>query len=244
MNQKPFLRTVTRVGLSAGLLLALLAAGCAAPQVYAPLPRSVSRPPVHRPLTAGGRCDVVVDAGHGGTQLGARGFRGLKEKMITLDIAQRLKRYLQDAGLRVMMTRGGDQTVSLWQRSHIASVSGAWSFVSIHANANPDRSAAGCEVYYLPAQRRPTRGIGSSYQLARAIQTQFQRDWPMKNRGIKQARFYVLRRTPIPAALVEVGFLTNPREEALLRNPAFREEIAKRLAQAVISYRGQIARLE
>lgn len=225
------------------LALTLVVAGCATPGVYAP-----SRmPPARLPGKPAG-WDVVVDPGHGGEQFGARGRRGTAEKTVTLDIARRLKRHLEQAGLRVMVTRTGDQTVTLAQRSALGKRSGAWAFLSIHANAARNASASGFEVYYLPDAARYGRGVAyasahpqtdSSYRLARLIQREFRHDWSLQDRGIKQARFHVLRHTPIPAVLVETGFLTNARDESLLNDPAMREEIARRLANALLAFRRQ-----
>jgi len=222
--------------------LTLVVAGCATPGIYAP-PRM---PPARLPGRPAG-WDVVVDPGHGGQQFGARGRRGTAEKAVTLDIARRLKRQLEQAGLRVMLTRSGDQTVTLAQRSDLGKRSGAWAFLSIHANAARNRTASGFEVYYLPAYERYGRGVAyasvrspdASYRLARLIQREFRRDWPLQDRGIKQARFHVLKHTPIPAVLVETGFLTNARDESLLNDPTMREEIARRLANALLTFRRQ-----
>lgn len=150
--------------------------------------------------------------------------------------------------MRVMLTRTGDQTVTLAQRSDLGKRSGAWAFLSIHANAAKNRTASGFEVYHLPEYERYGRGVAyasvrsqadASYRLARLIQREFRRDWPLQDRGIKQARFHVLKHTPIPAVLVETGFLTNARDESLLNNPAMREEIARRLANALLVFRRQ-----
>jgi len=223
--------------------LTLVVAGCATPGISVP-PRV---PPARLPGKPAG-WDVVVDPGHGGEQFGARGRRGTAEKVVTLDIARRLKRHLEQAGLRVMLTRTGDQTVTLAQRSDFGKRSGAWAFLSIHANAAKNRTASGFEVYYLPEHERYGRGVAyasarsrtdSSYRLARLIQKEFRRDWPLQDRGIKQARFHVLRHTPIPAVLVETGFLTNSRDESLLNDSTLREEIARRLASALLTFRRQ-----
>ncbi|MBI2104396.1 MAG: N-acetylmuramoyl-L-alanine amidase [Candidatus Omnitrophica bacterium] len=225
------------------LALVLVVAGCATPEVYAP-PRM---PPARVPARPAG-WDVVLDPGHGGQQFGARGRRGTAEKSVTLDIAHRLKRYLEQAGLRVMLTRTGDQTVPLAQRSEIGKRSGAWAFLSIHANAAKNAAASGFEVYYLPDAAQYGRGVAyastrslpdASYRLARLIQREFRRDWPLQDRGIKQARFHVLKHTLIPAVLVETGFLTNSRDELLLNDSAAREEIARRLANALLAFRRQ-----
>lgn len=92
---------------------------------------------------------VVVDAGHGGKDPGAIGVSGSYEKDIALDIARRLKRRLEDKGVKVIMTRDSDEFITLQERTEIASRAKADLFVSIHANSSPSRSARGMEIYYL-----------------------------------------------------------------------------------------------
>lgn len=93
--------------------------------------------------------EIVVDAGHGGKDPGAIGRNGLKEKEVVLDIAKRLKESLQEAGIKVTMTRTKDEFISLEDRTRIASRSPADLFISIHANSSRSRSAHGLEIFYL-----------------------------------------------------------------------------------------------
>lgn len=92
---------------------------------------------------------IVVDAGHGGKDPGAIGPSGAYEKTIVLDIARRLKNRLEAKGVQVIMTRDGDEFISLQERTEIASRVNPDLFVSIHANSSPARSARGMEIYYL-----------------------------------------------------------------------------------------------
>ncbi len=92
---------------------------------------------------------IVIDAGHGGKDPGAKGFGGVKEKEVTLDIAKRVKHLLQEAGLKVIMTRESDTYPTLEERSQIASKKEVDFFVSIHANSMPSRKTQGIEVYYV-----------------------------------------------------------------------------------------------
>ena len=91
---------------------------------------------------------VMIDAGHGGKDPGAIGYRGVKEKDINLDIAQRVARAFEAAGIKTVLTRDGDEFITLQERTERASQSGVDLFVSIHANANKSRGANGVEVYY------------------------------------------------------------------------------------------------
>ena len=94
---------------------------------------------------------VVVDAGHGGKDPGARGFGSLKEKNVNLDIASRVARNLREAGVEVIQTRGDDDFISLAERTERASRPGVDLFISIHSNATKSRRASGIEVYYIGA---------------------------------------------------------------------------------------------
>lgn len=96
---------------------------------------------------------IAIDPGHGGKDPGAVGPRGLTEKEVNLDIARQLRRLLQSAGVRVVLTRDRDVFVSLEERTAIANINNADLFISIHANASPQRSANGVETYFLNATK-------------------------------------------------------------------------------------------
>jgi N-acetylmuramoyl-L-alanine amidase len=98
---------------------------------------------------------VVIDAGHGGTSLGTSGARGLHEKDVTVDIAERLRKRLTAEGIAVLMTRGGDETVSLQDRSDMANKGHGDLFLSIHVNSLKPKDSRGVETYYLGASSTP-----------------------------------------------------------------------------------------
>ena len=215
---------------------------------------------------------VVIDAGHGGKDPGAIGVMGMKEKTVVLDIAQRLKKLLEAAGVKVMMTRKDDTFISLQERTEIASRSRADLFISIHANASPVRSVHGVEAYCLKdlgtlekneAQRRMNHRLmfqnlsmkkGSlsledivedmlythkqsvSPALATKLADRVAQTAKANDRGDKQSRFFVLRNTLIPAVLVEIGFVTNPKEGRLLKTGDYRQRIAEGLANGILGY--------
>lgn len=174
---------------------------------------------------------VWIDAGHGGRDPGAIGIGGLRETDVVLDISEEVARILEQQGAQVRMTRRSDNFVSLQGRANMANRAGADVFVSIHANAVGNRSTSvnGAETFHYP-------GSSSGYSLARSIQSRVIRDTNMRNRGVKSARFYVLKYTNMPAALVEVGFVTGSQDAARLRNPAFRREMAESIAKGIIDY--------
>ncbi len=168
---------------------------------------------------------VVLDPGHGGHDPGALGARGTREKDVVLAVSLRLRDLLRDKGARVVMTRADDVAVGLYERAEVARSAGADAFLSVHANWTWGKSIRGVEAYYYPG------GEGGS--LAEAAVRQLARRLGVPARGALPADFVVLRETPAPAALVEVGFLSHPAEESLLADPRYREEVAAALAAAV-----------
>ena len=149
---------------------------------------------------------VVIDAGHGGFDLGGIPHQRVAEKGMNLDVAQRLGKKLRSAGYRVVMTRDSDVFISLGERVRIANSYRDAVFVCVHFNSATRAGANGIETYYFSDQ---------SAALAANIHRQVVGGTDTDNRGIRRRGYYVLRRTSIPAILVECGFLTNPTEAGL-----------------------------
>ncbi|MCS7173329.1 MAG: N-acetylmuramoyl-L-alanine amidase family protein [Armatimonadetes bacterium] len=170
---------------------------------------------------------VALDPGHGGSDPGAIGVTGLVEKDVVLDVSLRLRTLLERQGIRVVMTRETDVSVDLGARVPTALQAGATVFVSIHANASVRSVIRGVETYYLKPD---------GMRLAILVQEELGRSLSVPDRGIRTANFKVLRDSPIPAVLVEIGYLTNPVDEALLRTPDFREKVAQALARAIMRF--------
>lgn len=176
---------------------------------------------------------LAVDAGHGGDDPGAQGF-GLQEKAVNLDVALRLRDLLAAEGARVVMTRTCDCTVSLADRVAIANDAGAHRFVSVHSNSCGGCGGHGTETYYhtsLPSDSTAARLAGVAQE--EAVQHLATRD-----RGVKQADFYVLRNTAMPAVLVELAFIDHADDNAKLADPARRQEAARGLLHAVQRHYG------
>jgi N-acetylmuramoyl-L-alanine amidase len=165
---------------------------------------------------------IVIDPGHGGANSGAIGLTGLFEKAVTLDVSLRLAAKLRQAGATVIMTRHDDSTVYLAQRVTIAEAAGAHAFVSVHANAHPDRRVSGTETYYF---RNKTNYV-ESYYLAAHLQSELVKALGLRDIGVKHGNFHVIRETTMPSALVELAFLSNAGDEALLKTDKFRENSA------------------
>ena len=176
---------------------------------------------------------VVIDAGHGGHDPGGIPGQRVPEKMMTLDVAQRLRTILQASGYRVVMTRDSDVFIPLGVRVAIGNSYRDAIFVCIHFNATPRRGASGIETYFYSSQSLP---------LASAIHYYVARGAPSANRGVRRRGFYVLRNTRIPSVLVECGFLTNPTEAQYALNVAYRQKLAMEIAHG-IQNRASVSRL-
>jgi len=199
---------------------------------------------------------VVLDPGHGGTDPGAIGISGVKEKDLELDVAGRVRRRLQASNIRTRLTRSGDQTVSLRDRSTRARSWGAGLFVSIHANSAANAAARGAESYILPAHgfastsgsaSRWSTCDGNAFDAANMLLAFHTHKGMVLNtgaddRGIRRARFQVLREANCPAVLVECGFLSNRAEERRLRESAYREKLAEGITQGILTMIGQTTR--
>lgn len=254
---------LSRRGLLFGWLV--FASGCTAappPSVGSPLR---SPPKQHGGSLPGPIHTIVVDAGHGGHDPGTSHY-GLKEKHVALDIAGRLRTQLQAAGLTVAMTRETDRFIPLSGRPAVANRVNADLFVSVHINANPNGSISGVEVYYprqsvvssaapwppwvsTAEVSMPSMAVkhvlwdlvlgrtrSHSRRLASAICRSMRDGLQTQCRGVRAARFVVLREAWMPAVLVEVGYVTNQAEARRLGSAAYRQVAAESIARGVLSY--------
>jgi N-acetylmuramoyl-L-alanine amidase len=167
---------------------------------------------------------VVIDAGHGGFDRGGIPRQRIAEKTMTLDVALRLRNALRAQGYHVVMTRDSDVFVSLPRRVAIANSYRNAIFVCIHFNAATRVGANGIETYFYSRQSLP---------LASAIHYYVAGGAPTPNRGVRRRGYYVLRKTRIPAVLVECGFLTNPTEARYVLNATYRQKLADEIARGI-----------
>jgi N-acetylmuramoyl-L-alanine amidase len=167
---------------------------------------------------------VVIDAGHGGFDRGGIPGQRVAEKTVALDVAQRLRRSLEASGYRVVMTRDSDVFVPLGTRVAIANSYRNAIFVCVHFNSAPRSGASGIETYFYNRD---------SLALASAIHYNVTRNVGATNRGVRRRGYFVLRRTRIPAVLVECGFLTNPTEARNAQNTSYRQKLADSIAAGV-----------
>jgi N-acetylmuramoyl-L-alanine amidase len=171
---------------------------------------------------------VVVDAGHGGKDSGAYRRYGPPEKLVALDVAQRLEKKLRESQIRTVMTRDSDVFIPLNDRVAIENKQKNAVFVSIHFNDSRKRRARGFETYYHS---------GASYDLASRIQQKLLTIPNSSNGGVHTANFRVLRLASCPAVLVECGYLSNRAEANQARDWEYRELLADRIAEAVVEQR-------
>ncbi|BAQ60951.1 N-acetylmuramoyl-L-alanine amidase [Geminocystis sp. NIES-3708] len=190
-------------------------------------PFNNSRPSNNRPPNQS-RALVIIDPGHGGKDVGAVGIGSIQEKQIVLSISQQVARILEQQGIQVRMTRDSDYFISLEGRSEMANRLNADVFVSIHANSAgaSKPGVSGYETYYYQNGRN----------LAQIIHRNIIRRVDVRDRKIKQARFYVLRKSNMPSVLLETGFVTGTEDAAKLTNSSFQRQMAEAIAAGIIEY--------
>ena len=210
-------------------------------------------------LSGIGTRTVVLDAGHGGRDNGAVSPRNVQEKLLTLAVTKRVRDILQARGINVILTRTDDRFLTLTERTKIAASISGDLFVSIHANSAEDRSANGIETYVLAlpgfyssnsfgsGTPSTTKSTGNRFDAANGalgfrIQQNLVRITGRNDRGVKRARFDVLKNAPCPAALVEIAFLSNAREESVVLEADGRDKIARGIADGILAYLSDAAK--
>ncbi len=222
------------------------------------------------------RRKIVIDPGHGGHDTGAIGPTGLYEKDVVLDIALRIRNIIKKEypAYEVILTRNSDVFIPLPERAQIANKSGADFFLSVHANASPNRKARGIETYLLnwtndeealkvaarenaislkkmkevqselgvilaslERDRKRDGSLNLAGNVQRALVSSIKSRYPkVSDLGVKQALFYVLVDAQMPSALAEVSFISNPEEEALLSDGAYKQKIAGAIVDGINAY--------
>ena len=187
---------------------------------------------------------IVIDPGHGGEDSGAIGPSGVTEKSITLQIAKEVEKMLKEAGAKVIMTRTTDTEVSskhrqatdvdeLQARCDVANKAKADIFISIHMDSFTSREASGTTGYYY------TKGSAASKRLAAEIQSNLVAQLKTTSRGIKTCNFYVVKHTKMPATLIEVAFVSNPKEEKLLTSRKGVQKAAVGIVKGISDFFGE-----
>lgn len=181
---------------------------------------------------------IVIDPGHGGSDTGSRGSENgrvvLEEKDLNLDIGLRVQKLLEAAGARLYMIRTADTTVPLYDRQDKANNLGASLYVAIHNNSYGNATPSGTEVLYYSKNQAVMDGI-SAYALAENLQKTLVKNLGLVDRGSKASpQLAVLRRTAMPAVIIEGAFLSNPGDLSFMKTDEFRELYAQSVAKCVI----------
>ena len=210
-------------------------------------PKRTSEVPLHT---------VVIDPGHGGRDTGIRAPEGLLEKNVVLAVARKLSRLIQGRiGIRVVLTRTGDQTLPLLERTAIANHSKGQLFISLHAEGDFRREAEGFRVFILGPSSPPKSGkppaaengrlqailwniahtayLNESGRFGRLVADALSQETGLRAAPVREAQLLVLRGARMPSVVVSLGHLTNPREESLLEKDEFVEKLALALFHAI-----------
>lgn len=190
-------------------------------------------------FNGGGRV-IVIDPGHGGSDAGAIGPTGVSEKSVSLAVSLKAQQLLTAQGYRVVMTRTTDVDVAAPGVSDATELQArvdkappnAEIFISVHCNAFSNGNANGMETYHAPTAVQGKR-------LATLLNEELERLGGLNNRGVKGARFYVMTHSKCAASLIELGFITNPREEKLLASSDYQQKLAQAITNAVNRYFNQ-----
>jgi|GEM_PF-557101 len=169
---------------------------------------------------------IIIDPGHGGYDPGAE-RNGIYEKDINLDVARRVKKYLEKSGFYVIMTREQDKTLSLKERVDLTNKENPDLFLSIHVNASRNPDIRGVETHWYNLKSRP---------LAMHVQDQMVNRVVIPDRGLKNSRFYVIRNSKVPAVLTEIGYMSNEIELYQLMTEERKEATARSIAEGIINY--------
>jgi N-acetylmuramoyl-L-alanine amidase len=195
---------------------------------------------------------ICLDAGHGGNDPGYQ-VGSNDEKKYTLLLAQEVRTQLKAAGYNVVMTRTTDVKIPLEDRTAIARKAGADLFVCLHFNAFPeDKQVKGTEIYcctpagafsfnakgegdtrWVVGNRNDEKNIVLAYQMMKS----YERNLGFEDRGVKRARYQVLREATMPAILIEGGFMSNPADGKKIFDPAYRKQMAKAVVDGIQAYK-------
>lgn len=196
---------------------------------------------------------VVLDPGHGGKDPGASGATGLREKDVVLAIAKLVKANLEAQRIKVYLTRESDVYPQLSERCAFAAKKKADLFISIHADGAATAEAHGVETFIATAAGCDSTsefdGVGGDSEvypgnlhnvansvLGFSLQSNLVKQSQRSDRGVRRARYSVIKRAPCPAALVECGFLTNLEEEKLLSSASYRTAVARGISNGILGY--------
>ena len=180
---------------------------------------------------------VVIDAGHGGSDDGARSVNGSLEKNINLSIAKEIAALNSNKNITILLSRSDDNSISVKDRVEFAKTNKANLFISIHVNA-VDKNDPGKEGFSVLIDKENSSG---NKLLASALIEELQKSYTTENTiAVREHNVYVIDKNICPAAIVECGYLTNPADEAFITKPENQEKIAKDILNAIAKYASNI----
>lgn len=196
---------------------------------------------------------VIIDPGHGGSDVGCEGSGGLRESVLTLALAQRLEREItSDGTMKAVLTRDKDRLVGRNERVGTANSNKGDVFLSLHAGAGLATAAHGFEIFCQPlpqpvqdagaAPQTPSGYAEQSLAIAQCMAPALVQAAQAKDRGIRFITCQVLKDVSMPSLLIEVGFLSNPSEEKLLQSESYLDKIAQGIAAGLRNYTAQVKR--
>lgn len=181
------------------------------------------------------KTQVILDAGHGGIDVGKTGVNGEKEKDINLEISKKIKRFLSDSNVTVKMTREGDERLADSQREDLKARTdimngGALLAVSIHQNSYRDPAVSGAQVFYYTDSEEGRTAAGM-------IQVELNALAPDNEKEIRaNDSYYILKNTRIPTVIVECGFLSSYTEAEKLADDEYQNRIAEAVSEGILQY--------
>lgn len=170
---------------------------------------------------------IMIDPGHGGNDNGATGAKGTIEKKLTLKTGEMLYKKLMDKGANVLLTRTGDQYVSLGKRVSMANHQDIDAFISIHYDSIEDRTVRGMTSFYYHSYQK---------ELASAVHKSTNAQTRLKDRGVRLGDYHVIRENKEYAILLELGYISNPTEELLLNTDHYQEQVANGIVKGLAGY--------
>ncbi|TVX89869.1 N-acetylmuramoyl-L-alanine amidase [Paenibacillus agilis] len=172
---------------------------------------------------------IVIDPGHGGKDPGSIGQLGTIERDMTLQMSKEIEQELMErTGATVLLTREQDEAVDLQQRVDVATEAGADLFLSIHFDAFTTNDVEGMTTYHKNSKDQP---------IAQAVHDRLmEKDFDTRDRGVRVGDFYVLRENTVPALLLELGYISNEKDETRMRSLQFHKEASEAIVNGVIDY--------
>ncbi|MBS4199777.1 N-acetylmuramoyl-L-alanine amidase [Bacillus sp. FJAT-49732] len=170
---------------------------------------------------------IVIDPGHGGRDEGAAGANGTIEKDLTMNAGLLLSEKLKNAGFNVVLTRSSDEYISLQDRAELAYIKNADIFISLHFDSIEDSTVHGHTTYYY---------YDNEVEIAETIHNQISNTISLSDRGVRYGDYYVLRDNRQPSVLLELGYLSNPAEEEVIKTNSYMEKITDAIEKGIVQY--------